>query len=63
MVTNLKDAISTLLFFGLLCVLAVYLSGCGVSARVDWTGETGLSSTTVSKEFVETKKPINERRY
>ena len=63
MIRNLDDLVAVVWLFVVFAVLTACLTGCGVSARIDWHGESGLSDTVVSKEFVETKKPITDRRY
>lgn len=60
---DMENVVSYFLFMALVSGLMILFQGCTLKVGIDWHGETGKSDTTVSKDFVETKKPITERRY
>ena len=62
-IKGFSDAISLGLFIVLIIILCHILQGCTAHVGIDWNGETGVSKTTISKDFVTSKKPIEERRY
>lgn len=58
-----ENAVSYLLLVLVLGLIMTLTTGCQVHFGIDWNGETGVSKTTISKDFVEGKKPITDRRY
>ena len=62
-IRTIGEFITTVIFCVTLALLAALITGCSFKIEAGWHGETGVSDTVVSKEFVETKKPITDRRY
>lgn len=57
---NAKDILIVFILCGAVSIL---LSSCSFKIEAGYHGETGVSDTVVSKEFVEKPLPVTARRY
>lgn len=60
---NRENIGSWIVFVVTLCILASWLSACSVKFELGYHGQTGVSDTTITKDFVDGPRKITDRRY